>query len=398
MHQNMERALRKISIVTEDRICVGIIGNGKMGTGIIEEFFDKGFRVFVYCRSNIENTQQHIDRILKRKQKRNLITEEECSRKREEFRVTSRLEDLRECNLIIESISENLAAKQDVFQKIDTIVSKDCILATNTSSIPLSKIFQNVSRKERCLGMHFFYPVKISNTVEVNVLDVTGIKEYNVIKKIILNLGKMSVTFHEPNHMYLNNIISVISTQSYALAQKNNIHPYSFNHKVLAPIMLYGAFDIVDSVGIPIIRESLFNFMDERHKCIYMPFYNICSEMEKEGYLGIESGKSFYDYFTDYHSMKMNDIDETAGKKYRDIVMSVCLNDLLYVLSEIQEDEVEVFLQAAKDVLGFSKDIKDLYNELGYEKIKNLLNEQESQNESKIYKTRTKEEFESFFR
>lgn len=400
MHQNMEGALRKISIVTEDkkRICVGIIGNGKMGTSIIEEFFEKGFQVFMYCRSNTEKSRQHIEKILKRKQKRNLITEEDYLKKIEEFRVTSRLEDLRECNLIVESISENLTVKQDMFQKLDTIVSKDCILATNTSSISLSKIFHNISRKERCLGMHFFYPVKISNTVEINVLEETGIKEYEVAKKVILHLGKTSVTFHEPNHMYLNNLISVISTQSYALVKKYNIHPYCFNHEVLEPIMLYGAFDIVDSVGIPIIRESLSNLMDERHKYIYMPFYNVCSEMEKKGYLGKGSDKSFYDYFTDHFKMSTSEIDKITQKKYQDIVIAVCLNDLVYVLSETEEDEVEVLLHAGKDVLGFSKDIRDLYYELGFENIQKLLDEQESEQETNIYKTRTKEEFERFLR
>ncbi|SET43497.1 3-hydroxyacyl-CoA dehydrogenase family protein [[Clostridium] polysaccharolyticum] len=395
MHPDTEGALRKIRELTETEknVFIGIIGNGKMGTSIMEELFEKEFAVILYCRNKREESQQHIEKILKRKQKRNLITEEEYLQKCQKFQVTSELEDLEKCNLIIESITEELKAKQDMFHALGQIVSKECIFATNTSSIPLNKIFQNVENKERCMGMHFFYPVKISNTVEINVLEETGSKEYQLVKEVVSQLGKTSVTFHQPDHMYLNNVISVISTQSYALVKQYNIHPLRFNQDVLEPIMLCGAFDIVDSVGIPIIKESLFHFMDERHKQLYEPFYKVCSQMEQEGYLGKGSEKSFYDYFTEHCNMSKMEIDKADSNLYQDAVLAVCINDLVGVLEEIKDEEAETFLRAVKDVLGFSKDVKEFYKELGYETIKRILGEFDKVSPANSYKIKTKEAF-----
>ena len=148
---------------------IGVIGAGTMGNGIAQTAASSGIDV-VLCdvsdeavNKGIANVGKSLDRFVKKES----ITEEQKGEILQRIRPTSSLDDLFECSLIVEAATENFGIKKQIFEKIDAVTGPDAILATNTSSISITKIAAVTGRPENVIGMHFFNPVPLMKLVEV---------------------------------------------------------------------------------------------------------------------------------------------------------------------------------------------------------------------------------------
>ena len=154
---------------------IGIVGYGKMGRDIFSLLFGKLAKanIAVYCRHDTDTftafTVKELDKSLRRKK----ITQKEYEFKKNSFIFTDNLTDLSDCNIIIETISENLEEKRHILAELDKITDKTCLITSNTSTLNLSLLFNGISNPERCMGLHFFYPVKLSEYAEINLLSET---------------------------------------------------------------------------------------------------------------------------------------------------------------------------------------------------------------------------------
>ena len=151
---------------------IGIIGYGKMGKEIFSLFFDKlpdaNFRIYDIAPS--EKNTADVLKTLGKSLKRKKITEEQYESKKDSFLFTDSISDMKDCDIVIEAIFEDVKVKQDTFRQLAETVSENCLLLTNTSTLKISDVFEGIPHRERCFGLHFFYPVKLSGYVELNIL------------------------------------------------------------------------------------------------------------------------------------------------------------------------------------------------------------------------------------
>ncbi|MDQ3801049.1 MAG: 3-hydroxyacyl-CoA dehydrogenase NAD-binding domain-containing protein, partial [Acidobacteriota bacterium] len=171
---------------------IGIIGAGTMGNGIAQTAAASGFDV-VMCDIREEYVQRGlgtIEKSLDRFVKKETLTNEQKQEILGRIRTTTALEDLKDCFLVVEAATENFEIKKQLFQKLDEITGADCILASNTSSISITKIAAVTKRPDKVIGMHFMNPVPLMKLVEVIRGIATSDETYRKVHELSEKMGK----------------------------------------------------------------------------------------------------------------------------------------------------------------------------------------------------------------
>jgi 3-hydroxybutyryl-CoA dehydrogenase len=148
---------------------IGVIGLGTMGAGIAEVFARNGYRVVgvEVSDESLERGRQHVQHSTDRAVKRGKLSEDDQRQLVERISLTTTLQDVKDCDLVVEAIIEQLPLKQDLFRRLDDVVGPDAILATNTSSLSVTEIATATSRPGRVIGVHFFNPAPVQHLVEI---------------------------------------------------------------------------------------------------------------------------------------------------------------------------------------------------------------------------------------
>ncbi|NND12231.1 MAG: 3-hydroxybutyryl-CoA dehydrogenase, partial [Flavobacteriaceae bacterium] len=148
---------------------VGIIGSGTMGSGIAQVAATAGCKVNLYDTSQaaLDKAKSSLNKILLRLIEKGRIDESEKSRIQGNISYVNNLKELSDSDLTIEAIVENLDIKKKVFSELETYVSNECIIASNTSSLSIASIASSLQKSERCIGIHFFNPAPLMKLVEV---------------------------------------------------------------------------------------------------------------------------------------------------------------------------------------------------------------------------------------
>ncbi|MDI7259772.1 MAG: 3-hydroxyacyl-CoA dehydrogenase NAD-binding domain-containing protein, partial [Thermodesulfobacteriota bacterium] len=171
---------------------IGVIGAGQMGSGIAEVAVASGFDVLMRDVSH-ESAEKGRMRIItdfdKRVQKGKMtVTEKEEAIQR--LSITVKMEDFRDCDFIIEAAVENIPLKWDIFKKIEEVAGPKTILASNTSSISITRIASVTRKPDRVIGMHFFNPAPVMKLIEIIRGLVTSDETFQITKELSLKLGK----------------------------------------------------------------------------------------------------------------------------------------------------------------------------------------------------------------
>lgn len=147
---------------------IGVVGAGQMGSGIAEIGLSSGFRILMrdITPEALERGRKRIATDLERRVQKGKMTAEGGKSTLQRLSVTPRLEDLKDCDLVIEAASEQIPLKKEIFQTLDRITRKEVILASNTSSISISRIASFTTRPDRVVGMHFFNPAPVMKLIE----------------------------------------------------------------------------------------------------------------------------------------------------------------------------------------------------------------------------------------
>ena len=190
---------------------IGILGRGTMASGIVQIFAQKGYDVVMWVRSidpadprgSLNLVSKSLDRLVKKEK----ISEEDKNSILDRIEITTDYEDLKDCDLIIEAIAEDMDVKKETFKKLDEICKEETILATNTSSLSITEIASSTNRPDRVIGMHFFNPVPVMKLVEV----IKGIGTSDEVKDKIIelskDLGKTPVEVEEAPGFIVNRIL-----------------------------------------------------------------------------------------------------------------------------------------------------------------------------------------------
>ena len=277
---------------------VVIVGAGTMGHGIAQIVALAGHPVLLYditpgtATNALTKLHQTFDKLVSKEK----FTQQTASQALLRIKAIRSLEEAEGAALVIEAIVEDIDIKRSLFQQLETIVSDDCILASNTSSISVSALARDLAQPQRLVGMHFFNPVPLMRLVEV----VSGVHTSPVVRQSICELseawGKVPVQAQSTPGFIVNRIARPYYAESLALLQEQAAEPTVVDTCLRAAGFRMGPCELMDLIGHDInlaVTRSVYeaNFYDKR----FMPSL-LQQLMVDAGLLGRKSGRGFYDY------------------------------------------------------------------------------------------------------
>jgi 3-hydroxybutyryl-CoA dehydrogenase len=277
---------------------VGIIGSGIMGSGIAQVAATSGFDVVLRSRKqeSAEQTVAAMQKSLERLVSKERMSQEDADAAVARVKATSKLDDLADCDLVIESVVEDLATKVALFNDLDHHCKDDAILATNTSTLSVIEMAVETRRPERVCGVHFFNPAPMMALVEIIRTLVTSDETIAEVRAFAEACGKSPVEVKDRagfivNHLlfpYLNNAVRMLENGTASRDDIDSAMKGGANFPM-------GPFALLDLVGL----DTSLSILDALYDEFRDPHYAaspMLRRMVSAGHLGRKSGNGFYDY------------------------------------------------------------------------------------------------------
>ena len=276
-----------------------VIGAGTMGNGIAHTFAQTGFNVNLVdvstesLEKGLKTITANLDRIVAKGN----LTEDQKNATLKNISTFTQLKDaVKDADLIVEAATENLDLKLKIFKQMDEIAPKDCILATNTSSISITKIASVTNRPEKVIGMHFMNPVPVMKLVEIIKGYSTSKETFSEIFEMSKTLGKTPVEVNDYPGFVANRILMPMINEAIETLY-NGVAGVEEIDTVMKLGMAHpmGPLQLADFIGLDVCLAIL-NVMHDGFKNPKYAPNPLLVNMVTAGKLGIKSGEGFYDY------------------------------------------------------------------------------------------------------
>jgi 3-hydroxybutyryl-CoA dehydrogenase len=277
---------------------IGIVGTGTMGCGIAQVAAQAGYEVVFQNRrrESVDRGLGNIRAALERLASKGKIAEEAVAETMDRIRGVVPLEELKGCERVIECAPEDLALKRDLLEKLDTIVSEEAIIATNTSSLSITKLASYLSRPGHFVGLHFFNPVPAMKLVEVVRGMRTNDSTVAAVRGLAEKLDKVPIEVKDSPGFVVNRVLfPMINEAAFTLQQGvadahgiDECMKLGCNHPL-------GPLALADLVGLDVVHAILDSLYREYGEPRYAPCLEIKKRVEA-GYLGRKAGRGFYTY------------------------------------------------------------------------------------------------------
>lgn len=277
---------------------IGVVGSGTMGSGIAQVFAQIGYPVVLVdaLPEALDRAASGIEKSLQRLVKKGTLGEEQVPAILERITRTTKPEAMRECQLVVEAIFEDAAAKLEMLVKLDEVTGPDCILASNTSSISITELAAATRRPDRVIGMHFMNPVPVMTLVEIIRGIATSDETYKAVEAVTRELGKTPVEVQDYPGFISNRILMPMINEAFfclmeGVATRENIDTVmrlGMNHPM-------GPLALADFIGL----DVCLNIMNVLHEGLGDDKYRPCPLLRKmvaAGRLGRKSGRGVYEY------------------------------------------------------------------------------------------------------
>ncbi len=240
---------------------IGIIGSGKMGSDIFNYLSDFSFNLIWFTRNPdhkvvLRNTYQ---KKIKRQLKHGIINQEIFDF-RNKYRITNDLIELSDCDLILESVIEELDVKSELFHELDKIIKPSCVLASNSSSILPSELCENVQRKNRILGLHFFYPLAFKNVVEIISSEYTDEISLEKAKLFLDDIKRFYIEQKEQSAFILNRILLQLQLVAFGFIKEIGLKYSQLDTIAKKTVTEFGLFEMMDQVGHNTMHNAIMNY------------------------------------------------------------------------------------------------------------------------------------------
>jgi len=331
-------------------IKVGVIGSGAMGSGIAQVAATAGHAVIIYDsnKSALEKSKSSLESTLKKLVEKQKISEQKATEISSLITYADDLKSFAECGLVIEAVVENLEVKQKIFSELETTVSGECILASNTSSLSITSIASACKNTNRVVGIHFFNPAPIMPLVEI----IPGIStDKNVVetsRKLIDSWGKITVLAKDTPGFIVNRVARSYYGESIRIYEEG-IADLPAGQAGFATIdwalrefggFKMGPFELMDFIGNDInykVTETVWEqfFYEPRFKPSFTQ-----KRLYEANYFGRKSGKGYYDYSAGAVMPEPRKHEE-LGKAIFNRVIAMLINeaiDALYLKIATKED------------------------------------------------------------
>lgn len=277
---------------------VGIAGCGTMGAGIAIVAARAGFatRVFDARADALENARRQTEGFLRKSVERGKLAAERLPEIMAGWQGTSRIEDMAECDVVIEAIFEDIDAKHDLFSKLDAVCAENTIFASNTSTISITEIAGGSGRADRFVGMHFCLPAQLMKLVEMSRGMNTSEESWQTAWDFCQKLGQKPVETLDTPGFILNYFLIPFNNDAIRLVEQGVAEPAEID-KAIKTAMGYpmGPLELLDMVGMDTQRllcEAMHGLTHER-RAACPP---LVKRMIAAGHLGKKSGRGFHRY------------------------------------------------------------------------------------------------------
>jgi len=277
---------------------VGVLGAGQMGNGIAHVFAQYGYGVVLFdiATNQLEKALATIRQNLERQAKKGVIAESLVGETLRRIRTTVEMSDLADVDFAVEAVTEHEPLKLEIFRKLDTVVKPGAILASNTSSIPITKIASVTARPDKVIGMHFMNPVPVMKLVEVIRGHATSDETFARTSDLVARLEKeMAVSQDYPGFIVNRILIPMINEAAFALYEGIASAEDIDKGMKLGTNQPMGPLTLADFIGLDTVL-AIANVLYDGFKD---PKYRPCPllvKMVNAGYLGRKSGRGFYQY------------------------------------------------------------------------------------------------------
>ena len=277
---------------------IGVLGAGQMGNGIAHVFAQEGYEVVMYdiVSEQLEKALVTIRQNLERQAKKGAIPETTVAETMGRLKVTQDMADLAQSDFAVEAVTEHEPLKLDIFRNLDATVKEGAILASNTSSIPITKIAAVTGRPEKVIGMHFMNPVPVMKLVEVIRGHATSDETFEVTAGMVVKLGKeMAVSQDYPGFIINRVLIPMLNEAVFALYEGIATAEDIDKGMKLGLNQPMGPLALADFIGLDTVL-AIANVLYDGFKD---PKYRPCPLLVKTvnaGYLGRKTGRGFFTY------------------------------------------------------------------------------------------------------
>ena len=323
---------------------IGIIGAGAMGSGIAQVAATAGHSVVLFDTNAeaLSLSKSKLASVMGRLVEKGRLTSEEAQEIQKRISYTDQMEALSESGIIIEAIIENLDVKKGVFSSIESMVSKDCILASNTSSLSITSIASACEQSNRVIGIHFFNPAPLMPLVEIIPAIQTADEITDEARNIIDSWKKITVLAKDTPGFIVNRVARPFYGEAIRILEEGiaDVATIDWAMKEIGGFRM-GPFELTDYIGHDVnyvVTETVFKafFFDPRYKPS-----STQKRLVEAGRLGRKSGQGFYDYSQGAVNPKPN-TDQTLGTEIVNRITAMLMNEAI--------DALFLNIASAKDI------------------------------------------------
>lgn len=328
---------------------VGIIGSGTMGSGIAQVAATAGCIVKLYDtkQAALDKSKTALEKILNRLIQKGRIDEAEKNRIQGNISYVDSLKALGDSDLTIEAIIENLDIKQKVFVELETYLSEDAIIASNTSSLSIASIASALKNPARCIGIHFFNPAPLMKLVEVIPAIQTSQEVVDKATKTIADWKKVVAVAKDTPGFIVNRVARPFYGESLRIYEEG-LADFATIDKALKTLggFRMGPFELMDFIGNDVnytVTETVFTafYFDSRYKPSFTQ-----KRLSEAGYLGRKTGKGYYDY--DENGKRVT--SSAVETLYDEELANQIFNRVLVMLINEAADALFLNIASAEDI------------------------------------------------
>lgn len=353
---------------------IGIIGSGAMGSGIAQVAASSGHPVILFDSNRValDKAKINLENTLKKLVEKNKLSVQSSIEIINRIQFATDLNQFKNCELIIEAIIENLDIKQKLFSDLENIISDNCVLASNTSSLSITSIASACKKPERVIGIHFFNPAPIMPLVEIIPAITTGITVTENSKNLISSWGKVTVLTKDTPGFIVNRVARSFYGESIRIYEEGiaDFATIDWALKTYGGFKM-GPFELMDFIGNDInykVTESVWTqfFYESRFKPSLTQ-----KRLFEAKWFGRKSGRGYYNYAAGITLPKPTE-NKKLGNSIFDRVIAMLINeaiDSLYLQLASKED---LDLAMTKGV-NYPKGLLKWADELGLQNILHIL-------------------------
>lgn len=277
---------------------IGVVGSGQMGNGIAHVAAQKGYDVIMSdisedrVESGFETIAKNLDRMVQKEK----ITESDKELILSRIQKTTHLQIMEEAQLVVEAATENIDLKLSLFEELEEITPENTILASNTSSISITKIANATKRPDKVIGMHFMNPVPVMQLIEVIKGHLTSQETYKEILGVSEKLGKTVVTAQDYPGFLVNRILCPYINEAFFALESSIASPEDIDTAMkLGTNVPMGPLTLADFIGL----DTVLSILEVLHKGLGEDKYRPSPLLRRyvdSGCLGRKSGKGVFHY------------------------------------------------------------------------------------------------------